>query len=128
MKGCKSTIYTSQVSLWNKSRNDLQFYQLKRRRLFLPLEAERCQPPWESGPPRGARSTAASLPPNIWRHDMGSDPWNQRSQDYSTVTRDASKTRRGDEKPNESNDIIKQQRRGSALRDSETKLKPTLPA
>lgn len=117
MKGCKWTIYTSQGSLSNKGRSDLQFYQLKRWRLFLPAEEERFQPPSESGPPRGARSTAASLPPNIWRHDMGSDPWSQRSEDYSTVTRDASKTRRGDEKPKESNDIINQQRHGGALRD-----------
>lgn len=60
MKGCKSTIDTSQVSLSNKSRNDSQFYQLKRWYLFLPLEEERFQPPWESRPPHGAQSTAAT--------------------------------------------------------------------
>lgn len=63
MKGCKSPIYTSQVSRWSKSRSDLQFYQLKRWRLVLPLGEERFQPLWESRPPHGAHSTAASLPP-----------------------------------------------------------------
>lgn len=79
MKGCESPIHTSLVSLSNKSSSDLQFYQLKRRPLFLPLGGG-------VSSHRGRRGLLMG-PPNIWRHDMGSDPWNQ--------------TRRGDEEPSE---------------------------